>query len=230
MVGSQNERRRGAVLCHKVDGQCNRLIVLRGILDGDGANLSLFCRLVFENRNRDALLAAYHFQRCAGAIVPVGRDDRRAIGRRVIAEAQPLCQRRQRRERSLVGSGPAVVDRECHGRGVCQLVLLDGDFGRSGSFRVGVIVRGKLPAKLCVGTDIQNGIRRLPGEGSLNRRICRARKCDGVQPLAVGELGFARCGDSCDRSTLNKLQANFNRNICVILAVDRNRDSAERSL
>lgn len=96
VVGGQNERRRGAVLCHKVDGQCNQLIVLRGILDGNGADLSLFCRLVFENRNRDALLAVYRLQLRAGAIVPVGRDDRRAIGRViVIAEVQPLCQRRK---------------------------------------------------------------------------------------------------------------------------------------
>ena len=226
MVGGQNERRRGAVLCHKVDGQCNQLIVLRGILDGDGADLSLFRRLVLENRNRDALLAAYHFQRCAGAIVPAGRDDRRAIDR-AIAEAQPFLQRRKLWERSLVGSGPAVVDRECHGRGVCQLGPLDDDFGRSGSFRVGVIDWRKLPAKLCVGTGVQNHVRRLPGEGSWNHRICRARKRDGAKLLAVGELGFARCGGSCDGSTLNKLQANFNRNICVILAVDRNRNFAE---
>lgn len=104
VVGSQNERRHSAVLCHKVDGQCNRLIVLRGILDGNGADLSLFCRLVLENRNRDALLAVYRLQLRAGAIVLVDRDDRSAIGR-VIAEAQPFRQRRKLWECSLVGTG-----------------------------------------------------------------------------------------------------------------------------
>ena len=53
------------------------------------------------------------------------------------------------------------------------------------------------------------------------------QRVDDFRENAVVSTQSAR---QCKDGTLNKFQANFNRNICVILAVDRNRDSAERSL
>ena len=68
-------------------------------------------------------------------------------------------------------------------------------------------------------TGVQNCVRRLPDEGSLKLWWdCLARKRDAAKLLAVGELGFARCGSSCDRRAVLCFHTNENGNIRIILA------------